>query len=701
MKRSAPLQQRLGPAHIRWIGALLIAVQLPQASVLPIWAAAFGIMLVVLRLVLLRRDLAQRATSVARIPSWALALFALGAAFALRQSFGYFLGRDPCVAFLFILVGIKFLEARTARDGTLLVCLASFLLVTPFFYSQSLFAAAAAVPGVLVLGGALQVLAQPPDAPARIALPWPEAMRRTLVLLVEGVPIAVLLFVMFPRLATPLWGLPSDHMGKTGLSDRMAPGALSELSLSDAVAFRVDFSSTPPPAHERYWRGPVLTRFDGLEWSAAPHRLNGRFISPRGVPLYTYAVTLEPHYKPWLFALDLPTGLPAPADPAGAGTEIAPRDFALLTRDQQVLARNLVMQPVRYFQVSAARQSHPAATGAAGDIDRAEALQLPDGSPRTRAFATALRERVGRDDAAYIRGVLQWFRDEPFTYTLAPPLMLQDAVDTFLFTTRRGFCEHYAGAFVVLLRAAGIPARVVTGYQGGEINPNGGYMIVRQSDAHAWAEALVDGEWRRFDATAAVSPSRIEMGLGAALPAEDRVPLFARAHEGWLKRLNLAWDAVNRDWRRHIVGFNFERQRALWRALDIERLAAWQIVAMGAVALGVWGAFVLSWLKLRRRKRDDRVSLLWNALCARLARAGLPREPHEGPVAYAARAAARWPELTVAFTVIGDSYAALRYGRASALIDADRERAAAFARLARAIEVLPNPAALRKSAAPG
>jgi hypothetical protein len=270
-------------------------------------------------------------------------------------------------------------------------------------------------------------------------------------------------------------------------------------------------------------------------------------------------------------------------------------------------------------------------------------------------------------------------------------------VDEFLFGTRRGFCEHYASAFVVMLRAAGIPARVVTGYQGGSINPNGNYMIVRQSDAHAWAEAIVGGQWRRFDPTAAVAPSRIQLGLGGSMPASERVPMLARLDESFLKSLQLSWDALNYDWRRNVVGFNFDRQRALWREWQLNSLAPWQLTALVAGMAAAWIGGLLGWLAWRRR-RQDRARALWDRVCARLARAGLPRAAYEGPLDYVARAARRWPQFAKAFAVIGESYAELRYGPVSAKTDTTLERASALWRLRRAVRILPPTSALRRAA---
>jgi transglutaminase-like putative cysteine protease len=682
----------LKPPQIRWLGALLLATQVPQALQLPVWAALFGVMLVALRFALLRGDRSRTGLRPGRIPSWALALFALALAVAIRQSYGVFLARDPCVAFLYLLVGIKFLEARTLRDGTLLVCLAMALMLTPFFYNQSMGAAAAALPAILIMGGTLDALARPTADDFQFEA-WRAAVARTALILVQGAPVALLLFVLFPRLAGPLWGLPPDAGARTGLSDRMAPGSISALSLSDAVAFRVDFQGAVPVPAERYWRGPVLSRFDGREWRTNRPRLGGVMPSTEGMPTFTYAVSLEPSGHPWLFALDLPATLPQSAiestEPRGAVESTPARRasvLARLTREQQLVTPTAISQPLRYVVTSVPGGDYPAASMT--DVEQSAAP--PPGNPRTRAFAEELRARhpAARD---YIAAVLRHFRDDGFAYTLGPPLYEGEPVDEFLFGARRGFCEHYASAFVVLLRDAGIPARVVTGYQGGEVNRNGGYLIVRQSDAHAWAEAYVDDAWRRFDPTAAVSPLRIERGIGAALPDSAMLPLLARVDGGWLKSLRLALDAVDYQWKRNVVEFDFRRQRALWDTLSLTHYPPWQIAVAVALLVATWGLAVLAWLAQRRR-RQERALVLWSEVCRRLARAGLARLPHEGPLAYAARAAARWPQVAIAFHAIGESFALLRYGNTAGQ---DAERAAMLATLQRAIEVLPPAQELR------
>jgi transglutaminase-like putative cysteine protease len=663
----------LSRSQLAWLAALVVLAQVPLWTHLRLWIVIAGSGLVVARMMLPADH-----PPPARLRRWLLPLLALAVALSIRWDFGYFMARDPCVAFLYVLVGIKFVEAKSPRDGGLLMCLALFLALTQFFYGQSIIAAAIALPAVLVLGGALAALR---DAPAATT-EWKAPLAATARMLVQGIPLAALLFFVFPRLAGPLWGTPADAGAHSGLSDRMAPGSISELSLSDTVAFRVDFNGPPPPPAQRYWRGPVLSRFDGFEWSTLPQVRRG-VLNTSGARAIEYTVTLEPHNRSWLFALEHPRSLPRPAvdDPFASSPPLG--DIAVLTYDQQLLATAPVTQAIRYTQRSTLADSFAARS----DTDRRDNLQLPRRNPRTVEFARELKSRAA-SDRAFIAAVLDWFRRESFVYTLAPPLLEGDTVDAFLFDTRRGFCEHYASAFVVLLRAAGIPARVVTGYQGGEINPNGGYMIVRDSDAHAWAEALIDGAWKRFDPTAAVAPSRVERGLGAALPQGEPVPYLARLDMTWLKSLRLHWDAVNYQWQRGVVGFNLERQRDLLRDLGLGGARPWQIVALVAAVALVWGVAVLGLARARHVRSDPAVAL-WSRLCRRLGRAGLPRRRDEGPLAYAQRAASRWPQWSALLQRIGETYAVLRYG------PEDGTRAELIATLRAGITALPSVRTMR------
>jgi len=678
--RPSARPQQLSPSQVRWLGAMLLVAQLTQAPHLPVWVAVLGFSLVGVRLWLLSRDRSRPDARPARIPSWALVFFAVGAAVLIRHTYGYLVGRDPSVAFLFVLVGIKYLETRSMRDGTLLVCLGAFLGTTPFLFQQTPLSALAVLPVLVMLGATLVALTARTPRAIEAARPR-AALAMAGKLLLQGIPLAACLFLLFPRLAAPLWGLPSAAGATTGLSDTMSPGMIAELSQDDAVALRVDFEGAPPPASQRYWRGPVLSRFDGVSWSASYSRPDGSFVPFAGGGL-AYTVTMEPNDRPWLFALELPASLPRFAD------NTTPLEVGI-TRDQQLVARRPIGQVLRYTQLSLIGDRFPAPPGDGADNRRLP----PHTNPRALELAKSLRARHP-GDRGYIEAVLAYFRDHDFVYTLVPGVThARDPVDGFLFDSRRGFCEHYASAFAVLLRAAGIPARIVTGYQGGELNPRGNYLIVRQSDAHAWVEASVEGFWQRYDPTGAVSPLRIESGILRGLANANELPLFARLPSGFLKDAHWMFDALNHAWRRNVIGFDYGRQREVWRGVGLDPNAPWQVAGLAAIAAALWMGAVLATLALRRA-RGEQAAALWEEICTRLSRAGLPREAHEGPLDFAQRASARWPDYAIAFHAIGESYAKLRYGRTGT-----REHEVLIATLRRAAEVLPPAAALRTATA--
>ncbi len=623
LRHLSPATATIERASLHALAALLLLVQLPHVLHLPPWTSLLGATIVGARLYALERP--ALAVLDRLLSSVSLTLVCVAGAVAIRLHYGYFIGRDPCVAFLFLLVAAKFAELRRPADATFLMCLAAFLLLTQYFYSQTILAALVTLPAVLALGNALAVLRDP----ARAA-PVRRRLRLVGRLLLQGVPVAALLFVLFPRLPGPLWSLPEDAAATTGLSDSMSPGSIGALSLSDAVAFRVEFDAEVPPMSARYWRGPVLDRFDGATWGAARSRPQVRPVAADG-PVLDYAVMLQPHRQRWLFALERPVSLPRGSDaPDASGTPLA-----TLTDDGQLLADEPVTQVLRYRQSSMTSSSLPAARAPGRDQ-----LALAGRNPRTLAFARELRARHP-DDAGYAAAVLSEFNAEPFRYTLSPSLLGDAPVDEFLFDTREGFCEHYASAFTVALRAAGIPARVVTGYLGGEMN--GDYMIVRQSDAHAWSEAWIDGAWRRYDPTGAVAPSRVESGLGAALPDSAAVPRLARGGVGWLREASLRWDRVNHAWQRLVVDFDDDSQMELWERLGLSAPPLWQIVTGVLVAAGLWCAVVLGavvpwWPRFgRARRRPEQIR--WNRLERRLARRGLMRGVAETPNAWLARVA--------------------------------------------------------------
>ena len=458
-------------------------------------------------------------------------------------------------------------------------------------------------------------------------------------------------FFLVPRVSGPFWGLPQDaHSGLVGLSDEMSPGSLNNLIQSGAIAFRVRFDSPLPPRSRLYWRGPVLEDYDGQTWRSRARSVAERegnashpAIEPSGVT-YRYVTTLEPHNQRWLLALDIPTALPP--------NSVLADSFEVIARERVCSRANFAFASVVDF-VANRNETTPA-------LHRATTLP-PAVNPKTRELATEWRTRY-RTPEAISNAALTYFHRESFFYTLRPALLSENPIDDFLFNTRAGFCEHYAAAYVFLMRAAGIPARVVTGYQGGEINPVDGYLTVRQSDAHAWAEIWIAGQgWRRVDPTAAVAPSRIERGIDAALPAGDPLPTLVRIDVDWLRSLHFRWEAINNAWNQWVIGYNPERQRDLltrWgmRDPDWRRMMIWLALLAGSAL-----ALVSAWA-LVQRPRTTPAERAWFAFCRKLASFGIARARWEGPLALAERAARKRPELGEIVREAAKSYVEVHYG---------------------------------------
>jgi len=647
----------------RTLGALallLSLVQLPHVMHLPAWVSAAGLVLIGSRLLAARRpDLVMLDRMLSSI---ALTLLSVALALCIRWHYGYFIGRDPAVAFLFLLVAAKFAELRRGSDASTLLCLSSFLLLTLYFYSQTLIAALVTLPAVLALGHALAVLRDPAGAPA-----LHENLRLVGTMLLQGAPLAVLLFVLFPRLPGPLWSLPEDGTATTGLSDSMSPGSIGSLSMSDAVAFRVEFDDKVPPRAARYWRGPVLDRFDGSRWSMSRSRREmeseERPVDP-GADTLAYSVLLEPHLRRGLFALERPAGLPRGSNAAGADG----RALARLMHDGQLIADDAVTRVLGYRQRSTLSGRWPTQRPPDASLSA-----LPGRNPRTARLARQLRT-AHPDPFDFAQAVLSRFSSAPFAYTLTPPLLGDAPTDEFLFDTRAGFCEHYASAFTVLMRAAGIPARVVTGYLGGQMN--GDYMIVRQSDAHAWAEAWIEGAWHRFDPTGAIAPSRVETGPAAALSGDALLPRLSRGEASWLTGLALRWDRVNHGWQRLVVDFDDDSQAELWERLGLDTPLLWQSMLAVIVAGAAWSGLLLGWRPCWpdrwRRRPTPVVERAWQRLEHRLDKDGLPRRTGETGSVWLSRAAQARPDQAERLRALARRFERLRFAATRPSGEGDR-----------------------------
>lgn len=641
-------QTRRAPPELLWLSAGLLLAAAPHAAHLPVWIPALLLLSALWRiaLCLLVPNLAAKPGLLLRLIYMTILLSAV---FGIYGGYGTLVGRDAGVALLLVLTGFKLLETRAPRDIFVSCCIGFFITVTNFFYTQTVLTAAYMLAVVIVLTATLMELN---DSGHRIDVAG--KLRYTGALIVQATPIMLVAFVLFPRISGPLWGLPNDaYSGLTGLDDEMIPGSISELSQSDAVAFRVEFDGPIPEQARLYWRGPVLWDTDGRKWTRGQTRVKGLVeVRNENQPL-RYTLTLEPQNKNWVYALDMPGEPPA---------------NTRLTRDLQLLADKPLRGRTQFELLS-----YPFYRLIGADaIDLERGLALPPGQhPRAVALARGWRKRgLGFDEI--INEALRMFHEQNFYYTMHPPLMAGDAIDQFLFETREGFCEHYAAAFAVLMRAAGLPARIVTGYQGGSFNPFGGYLIVRQQDAHAWVEVwLGERGWVRVDPTAAVSPERIREGIETALPRSViDIPFVLErgsfAIELW-RRLRFAWDALNNQWNQWVLGYGERRQKQLLRALgmkqpDWRELALWLLGAVVTLLVGI-----ALWLFTRRPPAEDAARRLYDRFCAKLERAGLKRHPAEGPRDFGTRAAAQVRHLADAIREITELYIRIRYGRGGEL----------------------------------
>lgn len=575
----------------------------------------------------------QRHQHPGRVPVW-LKLPLLGAlALAIIVYYGSLFGRAPGTALAVGLLVLKMLESERQRDARVGVGFACFALMTALLFDQGMVVTAVVVLGLLPALATLRVLE--PAQPRSRGLP--RELLPGLGLLGVALPLALLAFVFVPRLSSPLWGAPNAHEERTGLSDRMTPAGFTQLLTDDRPAMRVSFDGPPPPPDLRYFRAYVMAYYDGTSWQY--HDVANQHPATIEVARSIhYRISLEPSHQRVLPTLDVPVDVPAGAH---------------MRRDHVVMADKPVNDPLSYSGTSATRYHLEPQLGA----HHQRWLQLPDGfNPRTLALGQAWRQRYGNDDAAIVQAALSLFHDGGFRYTLAPAPLGRNAMDDFLFDTREGFCEHYSSAFTVLMRAAGIPARVVTGYQGGYWSDAGHYLLVRNSDAHAWSEVWLAGRgWVRIDPTAAVRPQRVD--LGAAAAAGNQLPW---TQTGWLQSLRNHWDIVNHWWNEGVIGFDTLRQRGLLTPFGIRKADPALLGLLLAISCVLSGALGLVWALWRRGEADPARAAL-RALERKLARCGVVRRHGEGPRHYLSRAARALPARRVELQQLMDCYLELRY----------------------------------------
>ena len=593
----------------------------PQANILPVWANAM-----VALVLLFRGWLAWHARP---LPSrwWIGGLLAMTLG-ATVMTYGTIIGRDAGVTLIIMLLALKTLEMRARRDAFVVFFLGFFTMLTNFFFSQSLLTAAAMLVAVMGLLTALVNAHMPVGRP-----PLRDAVRIALTLAVLGAPIMAALFMLFPRMA-PLWGMPGDPTtGRSGLSGRMQIGNMASLALEDSIAMRIRFDTpngATPAQKNLYFRGPVFGTFDGREW--LPLSYPGGMAQPQppanlvtsGDPV-RYEVTLEPHQRPWLMVMEAASDKP----------EVAGMDV-YMTPDMQWITSRAVTELLRYRAVSYPVFRH----GPAQQTPAVSAhLQLPEGfDPRTVALGRELRRDprvVAGGTTAAVAIALDRLRTGGYIYTLDPGVYGRDTADEFWFDRREGFCEHIASAFVVLMRAADIPARIVTGYQGGETNPVDGFWTVRQADAHAWTEVWhAERGWVRVDPTSAVSPGRTGQAQRLQAPRGIFADAMVNMSPGMAAQMRAAWEAVNNRWNQWVLNYTQSRQLDLLKKLGFETPS---LQDLASVLIGLIVATALAgsgWALWERSQHDPWLRLLARAR-HRLQQAGLVTQANSPPRAIA------------------------------------------------------------------
>ncbi len=633
---------------------------------LPLWVPVVTLVLVAWRLCV-----AWRPMRFMRLPgAVARSLIAAILVGGVLMRFRTLNGLSAGTALLILMGACKLLETRARRDELIVIGSAVFLLLAACLDRQALVRAPLYLLHVWLCCAAIAVVSYAPR-PAQANVPGSVGRGfddRSAVLLAGrtlllATPLALMLFLFFPRIPGAFWAIPRGGEATTGLSDTMSPGSITELTSSYDIAFRATFLGATPPPQERYWRGPVMHDFDGFTW----RRTYGTFYRRRPVEFlgtqYRYRIALEPSSQRWWFALDTP--------------QDKPDSKVFFTDDYELIGAEPVTETTSYTAVSytsvrSTQELRPATR-------RSDTRQPSNRNPRAQAFARELRARAGTD-SQFVRAVLDFLSTGGFEYSLTPPALGADAVDDFLFTTRRGFCGHFASAFVALMRAGGVPAHIVTGYLGGEWNPIGGYFAVRQSDAHAWAEVWLEGRgWIRVDPTAVVEPERLNRGILDLLP--NAVSGSERMLHGspWLTSILQRWDAANTWWSAHVVKFDFQSQLNLLQRLGIaspdERLVGWMFGA-GLLAWLAWIAWQFS--RSVPTARPDRLARAYSRLCSKLGRAGLSRAPHQGPLSYADAVGSQRPDLAAGVRSLLEQYASLRFGKAAR--EPDPEEISAFER---------------------
>jgi transglutaminase-like putative cysteine protease len=632
------LQRLLDDSQIYGLAVILFLSALPHFFNFPLVVSLFFSSVLLFRIVFI---------SVLKKPlkRWALFVFLLFALVSVLLP-GSKLGTGFGVSLLMVMLAMKTLESKSYRDAYVLLFLCYFLLVTVFLYNQQLWIWFYVFALALAILHFLHTLNFSSSVSDR---------RRTLLFIgkvtLQALPLTLIFFVVFPRLSGPLWAFKqTTGSAVTGIGNSISPGTVSNLSKSNQIAFRVKFDDPeqlPSPAL-RYWRGPVMTDTNGYDWYADTSEKPLGIPRASSSPVVSYQLTLEPTGKKWLFALDLPVNnLPAKT---------------LMNASYSVVNAEIISNR-QSFVFSSDTSLLPSTTA---DEFFESALYVPD--VVTERLQKQLDQFVSQssNQQELIDNILKFFNRENFIYTLSPPRLLNNPVDEFLFDSRKGFCEHYATSFVILMRMADIPARIVAGYQGGEWNPTGEHLIVRQSDAHAWAEVwFEDSGWVRVDPTAAIAPERIEQSIDPLETGDGSQVIFRvdadNPFTGFLREASWMLDAIDLNWHRWVVGFSDKTQKRLFSFAQLGRYSQYLVIALGVIFCLLFVIAVIYFSKRVRRKISDPAQIIWLRFYDKLEKQQVAVKKTDGPLTIMNKAFKAFPEKAGLIRIIAESYIKLRY----------------------------------------
>ena len=624
---------------------LLVLVTIPHANNVSVWVIGFFLCAAMLRVL--------AANKPRLIPGkWLLFIMVIIGIGNVIMHADLTDARRAGTALLVVMLGLKLIELKDRRDIYVCVFLSYFVVMTQFLYQQNLWLAIY----LFILTGLLTSTLINLN---RVHFDAVKILKSSSYLGIAAIPMTVALFVFFPRLDSPLWAISIDKTrAVTGISDHMRLGSIGELSRSSKTAFRVKFLNRTPAPRSRYWRGTVLWLTDGVNWETSHETTPAKKIIPFTDSRVDYEITLEPSNQPWIYALDLADTIP---------------NDSHFTDDYQLVSQQPLLKRTSYTLSAHTRYKAQDFTNNQKHLG----LQLPSHiSERVRQLVLSWLKQYGTDNPLkIINAALHHFNQKPFIYTLSPGLLKDDPIDEFLFDSRRGFCEHYAASFTLLMRLAGIPSRIVLGYQGGEKNPHADHWLIRQSDAHAWVEVWLDKQgWVRIDPTAAVAPERIEQSIDVSRSDNSDKIIFKLDNNSLLAELwqESRWlaDAVELGWHRWVLGFSSQRQSSLFNDLGLNDFNGIQksLTTIALIAISMMLGYIFS--LIRRRPNQDPNLELWHRLQSKLVKNGLDIPSHMGPKDTLALASKLWPEKKNNLEDIIQHYIQLRYGTA----DSNKQR---------------------------